>query len=227
MAGEPAEKRKFRRYEVDSINGKMLYSSDINILNISVDGAAIATTQRLSLGREYVLNLHYENSTLKLTGKIVWELLSHSKTLKTGEVVPVYKAGVKFSNVMTEKAADLIRYIEKNRTGEKDKRIFGVRFNVSRPDKAIIDIACEYDIRKISLAGMLIETDMRLEIGSEYEMELYLDRTPVTVTGRISNIAETAGDGDVTYDIGVEFVRIPEEGLKALSSFIEARKTKF
>ncbi len=222
MAKGNAENRKFRRYEVDSVHGKMAYLSDINILNISMDGAAIATTQRLSLDREYALKLNYESSSLTLRGKIVWSVLSHSKTLKNGEVVPVYKAGVKFTNVLTDKATELINYIEKSRTSDMEKRILGVRFKVRQPDNAMITMPSEYDIKKLSLAGMLITSDTLHEIESEHEMEIYLDGTCITVVGRIANLAEVKGEGAEKYDIGVEFIKIPEEELKILTSYIDA-----
>lgn len=226
MAKGNAENRKFRRFDVDSVHGRMAYLSDINILNISMDGAAIATTQRLSLDREYALKLNYETSTLTLRGKIVWSVLSHSKTLKNGEVVPVYKAGVKFTNVLTAEATNLITYIEKSRTSDMEKRILGVRFKVSQPDNAMITMPCEYEIRKISLAGMLIAADTAHEIDSEHEMEIHLDGTSITVVGRIANLAEVKGEGNEKYDIGVEFIKIPEEGLMILSSYLEALETR-
>jgi len=222
MAKGAAENRKFRRYDVDGVHGRLAYLSDINILNISMDGAAIATTQRLSIDREYALKLNYESSSLTVRGKIVWAVLSHSKTLKTGEVVPVYKAGVKFTNILTDEAANLITYIEKNRTSDKEQRILGVRFKVCQPDNAMITMPCEYDIRKISLAGMLIASDTAHEIDSEHEMEIYLDGTPIAVVGRIANLAEVKGEGPVIYDIGIEFIKIPEADLKLLTSYLDA-----
>ena len=229
MAKDTSENRRFKRYDVDSVHARMAYLSDINILNISMDGAAIATTQRLSLDREYALKLNYENSSLTLRGKIVWSVLSHSKTLKNGEVVPVYKAGFMFTHVLTDEETNLITYIEKSktaieksRTGDREKRILGVRFKVCQPDNAMITMPCEYAIKKISLAGMLIASDTAREIDSEHEMEIYLDGTPITIVGRIANLAETKGEGAVKYDIGVEFIKIPEEELKILSSYLDA-----
>jgi PilZ domain len=226
MAQDSGENRKFKRYEVDSVHGKMTYLSNINILNISMDGAAIATTQRLSLDREYALKLNYEKRSLTLRGKIVWSVLSHSKTLKDGEVVPVYKAGVKFTNVLTDEATDLIAYIEKSRINDKEQRVLGVRFKVSQPSNAGISMPSEYTIKKISLSGMLIAADIAHEIDSEHEMEIHLDGIPITVVGRIVNVAEVKGEDASQYDIGVEFVKIPEAEMKILSSYIDARETE-
>lgn len=225
MAKGTSENRKFRRYEVDSVHGRMAYLSDINILNISMDGAAIATTQRLSIDREYALKLNYEDSSVMIRGKVVWSVLSHSKTSKNGEVVPVYRAGVKFTNVLTNEATDLITYIEKSRTTDLEKRILGVRFKVRQPDNAMINMPCEYVIKKISLAGMLISADIAHEIDSEHEMEIHLNGSPITLLGRIANLAEVKGDGAVTYDIGIEFIKVPEEELKILTSYIDAIET--
>jgi len=226
MAKNNAENRKFRRYDVDSVHGRLAYLSDIDILNISMDGAAIATTQRLSIDREYAIRLNYEDSGLTLRGKIVWSVLSHSKTLKNGEVSPVYKAGVKFTNVLTDEATNLITYVEKSRTSDMEKRILGVRFKVRQPNNAMISIPCEYAIKKISLSGMLIAADIAHEIDSEHEMEIYFDRTSIAVVGRIANLAEVKGEGAVKYNIGIEFIKIPEEELKILTSYIDAIETR-
>lgn len=226
MSNDASENRRFRRYDVDSVHGKMAYSSDINILNISMDGAAIATTQRLIMGKEYALKLHYENISLTIRGKIVWSMLSHSKTLKNGEVVPVYKAGVKFTNVLTDEATNLITYIEKSRISGMEKRILGGRFKVCQPDNAMISMPCEYRIKKISLSGMLITADIAHEIDTEHEMVIDLEGVPITVVGRIANLAEVKGEVPVAYDIGIEFIRIPEADMKVLSSYIDAKEMR-
>jgi c-di-GMP-binding flagellar brake protein YcgR len=226
MAQDSGENRKFKRYEVDSVHGKMTYLSDINILNISMDGAAIATTQRLSIDREYALKLNYENHSLTLRGKVVWSVLSQSKTLKNGEVWPVYKVGLKFTNVLTDEATDLIAYIEKNKTGDREKRILGVRFKVCLPHQAAINMPCEYYIKKISLGGMLIAADAAHEIDSEHEMDIYLDGAPITIVGRIVHVAETKVEGAVKYDIGIEFINMRDEDRKILISYIEAMEKR-
>lgn len=221
MAKVASDNRKFRRYDVDSVHGKMAYISDINILNISLDGAAIATTQRLAIDREYAINLRYGDCSLTVRGKIVWSVLSHSRTLENGEVVPVYKAGVKFTNVLTNEANDLITYIRKSRISDREKRILGVRFKVQQPDDAAINMPCEYEIRRISLSGMLISSETAHEIDSEHDMEINLNGTSITVVGRIANCAEVKAADTVKYNIGVAFIRIPDQELKILASYID------
>jgi len=107
-----------------------------------------------------------------------------------------------------------------------EKRILGGRFKVCQPDNAMISMPCEYEIKKISLSGMLIAADIAHEIDSEHEMVIDLDGIPITVVGRIANLAEVKGEGPVKYDIGIEFIKIPEADMKVLSSYIDARETR-
>jgi hypothetical protein len=107
-----------------------------------------------------------------------------------------------------------------------EKRILGVRFKVRQPNNAMISIPCEYAIKKISLSGMLIAADIAHEIDSEHEMEIYFNRTSIAVVGRIANLAEVKGEGAVKYNIGIEFIKIPEEEQKILTSYIDAIETR-
>jgi c-di-GMP-binding flagellar brake protein YcgR len=216
------EKRRHKRHDVDSIHGRMVYSKDINILNISMDGAAIATTQRLSITREYPLKLKFGNVDMSLKGRVVWSVLSHSMTLQNGEVVPVYKVGIRFTNILSEAASQLIAYIEERRTNPLEKRVLGVRFKVSQAEDAEIDLTCTYTIKKISLGGMLIETDTALEQDSLHEMEISIDHATLSVAVRIANCTQIRRDNTVKYNVGIEFVKVSDEDMKVLQSYIEA-----
>jgi hypothetical protein len=217
-----SESRKYNRYEVDSVHGRMLCSSDINILNISMDGAAIATTQRLVIGREYSLKLKFENTSLTLRGRVVWSVLSHSKTLTNGEVVPVYRAGMRFTNTLTDDATRLISYIEKSKSNPLEQRILGVRFRVQQSEGSEIDLPCEYRIKKISLSGMLIETDSPLLLNSRHDMEVSLDDSIVTLIGRIANQQEITTRNGTKYDVGIEFIDMTEKDQGILKKYLDA-----
>ncbi len=224
MTAHKRDNRRHKRIDVDSIHGRMSYASDINILNISLDGAAIVTTQRLVIDRVYSLRMKFENCDMTLKGKIVWSVLSHSKTLENGEVVPVYKAGVRFTDSLTDSAKQLIAYIEKNRQNPLEKRILGVRFKVHQTEGAEIDCSHQYQIKKISLAGMLIETEAELAQDSRHAMEISLDGVPLNVTGRVANLSRNTSGDAVTYDVGIEFVEMSDEHRNILHSYIEERE---
>ncbi len=185
-------------------------------------GAAITTTQQLAIGREYALKFRVEDDLLHLQGRVVWSVLSHSKMLKNGEVVPVYKAGVRFSNTLTDTATQLISYIGKNRHDSHEKRRLGVRLKVQQREGSEIDLSSEYRVKKISLSGMLIETDTFLANDRLYEMVMVLDGTRVAVTGRIAYQAEIKTGNSDMFDIGIEFLAMNEKAHSTLKTYLDA-----
>lgn len=216
------DKRRFKRYNVDGIHGNMLYSADVNVVNISIDGASIETTKRLTIDKEYTLKIKFKDTVLNLKGSVAWSTLSHNETRKNGEVVPVYKAGIKFDYILTANSSELMKFIYENRTESIEKRLLGVRFKVKRPNDAIIDCPHEYTIKKISLSGMLIESETLFDIESLHEMEICLQQSVMPVTGRIVNCVETVKDNITRFDIGIEFIKISDEDRSLLKTFLES-----
>lgn len=215
------ENRRFKRFNVDGIHGNMIFSSDINIVNISIDGAAIQTTKRLNLDREYNLKIKYRDTLLNLRGIVVWSVLSHTETKKGGEVVPVYKAGLRFTNVLNDQSQGLLRFIDENRTESIERRTIGVRFKIKKGEDALLDVPCDYHIKRMSLSGMLIETEHFLKIDSLHEMEMKVGDTLISVVGRIVNCVEVRTDTAMQYDIGIEFIRMSDGDRIFLKEFLE------
>jgi hypothetical protein len=216
------DRRRSKRYNVDTIHGNLLYSTDINIVDISLGGVAIETSKRLNISKEYSLKIKYKDSILNLRGIIVWSLLSRTKTQKTGEVVPVYKAGMKFAPSMDEKTRELMKFIEENKTETIEKRMLAVRFKIKKVDDAIIDHTYEYKIKQISLSGMLIETDNSFDVESRCVMELVLDNRALSLVGRVVNCVEFTTENIILYHIGIEFVEISDEDKSFLKGFLDS-----
>jgi hypothetical protein len=216
------DRRRSKRYNVDTIHGNLLYSADINIVDISLGGVAIETSKRLNISKEYSLKIKYKDSILNLRGIIVWSLLSRTKTQKTGEVIPVYKAGMKFAHSMDEKTRELMKFIEENKTETIEKRMLAVRFKIKKVDDAIIDHTYEYKIKQISLSGMLIETDNSFDVESRCVMELVLDNSTLSLVGRVVNCVEFTTENIALYHIGIEFVEISDEDKSYLKGFLDS-----
>lgn len=220
MVDPKKEQRKFKRCNVDGIHGNMLFSSDVNIVNISIDGSAIETTRRLNIDKEYTLKIKYKDNLLNLKGCVVWSILSHTETRKNGEVVPIYKSGIRFTNVLSEKSSNLLRFIDENKTESIEKRLLGVRFKIKRVGDAMIDYPYEYNVKRLSQSGMLIETDNVFDVDSSHDMEIFLDNKILPVFGRVVNCVESTSEKLTRYDIGIEFVRMSEEDKIFLKDFL-------
>lgn len=115
MLDKKHDKRRYKRYSMNGcgVEGNVLYPSDIKIIDMSVDGADIETKRRLELNKEYTLRLKYKDANLDLKGRVMWSILSHTEK-KTGETIPIYKAGVRFTDIVKAMrrhacASDLLR----------------------------------------------------------------------------------------------------------------------
>ncbi len=217
-----SESRRYRRYVVEGIHGNVLYTSDIEILNISIDGAAIETPKRLELNREYTFKIHFSGGVLDLKGRVVWAILISKEIKGSSTPVPLYRVGVKFSDTLSEKAQILIKFIEENQDRTIEKRLGGVRFKLSANEKVKIDYPQKYLVKKISQAGMLAETEYPLDEGSRYDIELFINEHAVQIIGKISNCEKFDSGGVSKYNIGVEFVEFSDEDKALIKGFLES-----
>jgi hypothetical protein len=213
--------RRNKRYFVNGVQGNVLYPSDLHIINISIDGAAIETKKRLELNREYSFKVKYKDSFLNLKGLVVWSILSQTEKRDSGEIMPVYKAGIKFTNILNEKATMLLKFIEENRIKTYEKRFGGIRVKIASSKDVKIDLPCKYGVKNISLSGMLIETESPFEINVQYEMEFLVNDHKVNVIGKVSNCVKIVSEDVDKYDIGIEFIEVSDKDKEILKSFLD------
>ncbi len=215
------ERRAHKRYTVDNLNvrGNIIFISDIEIVNISLNGIAIRCSRRIEPNREYTLYLSYEGKEITIKGRVVWSMITGSMLTEMGESAPVYTAGLEFVDVLSEKMSDLIRFIETHRI-EGEKRLSVVRFKVKSPETASLDYPYDYRVKKISLSGMLIETTQPFDVGKRFPVELYLTDKTFKCIGRIASCSRVPTESSAVYDIGVAFDEISQENKDILSNFI-------
>ena len=218
---ENNDNRRYRRYVVDGIHGNLLYSSDLEVLNISIDGAAIETTKRLELNREYTFKIRYKDVNLTLKGRVIWAILISKEKKDSKTAIPVYRAGVAFSYTLSEKANMLHDFIEENKIRTFENRIGSVRFKITKTENIKIDLPHRYKVKKISLAGMLAETEYPLEIDSHHDIELFLNDSVVNIVGRIANCEKLDTEKTVMYDTGIEFMQMSDRDIKLLENYLE------
>jgi len=220
MSDKKNEGRRHKRYIVDGIQGNVLYPADLEILNISIDGAAIETTKWLDLNREYTLKVKYKDIVLNLRGRIVWAVLTSKEKKGSGEVIPVYRAGVRFTDTLSEKTTMLINFIEENKIRTLEKRLVGVRFKIVTLQDTKIDYPYKYEVKKMSLSGMLVETEYALDLNSNYDIELFLTDNVLNIIGRIAYCEKIDSDDGIKYNIGIEFAEVSDNDRGTLKEFL-------
>jgi c-di-GMP-binding flagellar brake protein YcgR len=231
------ENRRYKRYALDTydIHGEMLFVKDLKILDISIAGISLKSDKRMNIDREYTLKIIAKDQTLILKGKVMWSLLSENQEGARGDIIPIYTAGLKFTDVSNEKMKEIINFIEKHMQ-EKDRQKniyelsgprlftrFQIEASAERPTLNFYEV-CE--VKKISLGGMLIESEHPIEIEIKMLMELtFPEDKVITLQCRVASSLLIANTVPERYDIGVEFLEISERDHEILVEFINLLDT--
>jgi len=231
------ERRNYPRFIVDimDIHGKMLFANDVNILDISMGGVLLKADRRLNIGRDYTMKLESKDKVLNVQGTVVRSMLSESRKDEKGEIIPIYTAGLHFINLSNEKMSELKHFIKENMMNEIDVERFDenmfqmsglrlyVRFNLEEPERAVLHIQDTYKVKRISLSGMLIESENYLEIEDNVPMEMTLpDNNVVMFLARIVRCQSKSNEEGELYKVGIEFIEMSEHDKDLLSDFIAA-----
>lgn len=231
------ERRNYPRFIVDimDIHGKMLFANDVNILDISMGGVLLKADRRLNIGRDYTMKLESKDKVLNVQGTVVRSMLSESRKDEKGEIIPIYTAGLHFINLSNEKMSELKHFIKENMMNEVDVERFDenmfqmsglrlyVRFNLEEPERAVLHIQDTYKVKRISLSGMLIESENYLEIEDNVPMEMTLpDNNVVMFLARIVRCQSKSNEEGELYKVGIEFIEMSEHDKDLLSDFIAA-----
>jgi c-di-GMP-binding flagellar brake protein YcgR len=220
-------RRRFKRFtlKVLEIHGRMIAATEVKVEDISIGGIRLRANRRLDIGTEYVLKLEDKNKVISLKGAVVWSSLSDAKGGSHGEMVPIYTAGLRFTNISAEKITQLLDFIEEHKKEEvyvMGSSRLNVRFHISDPEKASLNYPASYKVKKISLGGMLIESAQALEVESRVPMELSLqDDKPIKFVGRIASCHVVEYSDPKPYNIGIEFLDLTQKDNEMLATFVE------
>lgn len=218
MAGK--EHRRQPRFTVEGVHGKMTFASKVDVLNMSLSGVALKVDRRLNIGAEYALKLDLPDRSLSVKGVVVWSALDEMKKNSRGEMVPVYSAGMRFTDVLTPRVTELLTFIDTNK-GLPDKRLGGIRFRIEATGKALLDVPHLYQVKIISMSGMLIEAEQPLELERCCPMEVSLDSgNPILFEGRVAYVAEAGDSQQSLWHMGIEFGGISAADRRRLDAFI-------
>lgn len=215
------EKRQHPRYEVEGLDGRLRYNTDARVLNLSVDGMALETPAWLHVGKEYRLKLGSGEELLDLEGTVVWCHLVGNRTRRDGSTGPLYQAGVRFGETLSDQARRILNFVRRAGVVGVASRVFG-RFKVRREEA--VDVAFEhpFEIVRISLSGMLLEADLLPDVGAHFSLEVETPAgvlNPVVVVRYVEPALNPAGEP--TQSIGVEFHRLTDEDRKLLKRLID------
>ena len=104
------EGRRYERFPVhnDEMNSSMASAEHVQVLDISEGGISLKADIRLNIGRQYTLTIETKRNASTVKGIIVWSSLIENKEDAKGNIVPIYKAGLQFTNVSREAINEII-----------------------------------------------------------------------------------------------------------------------
>ena len=207
------------------MNGKMILAQKVEILDISLGGAAIKIDRRLNINRDYLLKLEWKGKTLDVWGIVVRSELIGLEARDYGESVSVYRVGVMFKDGSSKTLADFINSIEQDNkesvSATVDQRL-NVRFQITTPCKKTLIYPAQFQVKEISLSGMLIQTEQALDIESIIPMGLSLETdNQIMFNGRIASCLMIEDNAHVHFAIGIEFKDLTNNDGELLKTFID------
>jgi len=220
------EQRRAPRFVVEGLHGTMTSASQVEILNMSISGAAIRLDRNLRVGGEYSLRLELNDTVLAVKGLVVWSVLSEIQKGREDETKPFYSAGMKFKDILSQRLMELLEFIDQHKIVQEN-RLGGLRFHIDAPGKALLDVPYTYRVRVISLSGLLMETEQPLEIRQSYPMEVTLESgETVRFTGRVAYCSDPTDGAAKRHEIGVAFADMAAGDRSRLAKFIETLSRK-
>jgi len=220
-------KRRNKRYtlKIAEVEGKMMFASEVKIIDISIDGISVKANRQFNIGSEYLLKLDDKKKVISLKGTVVWSSLGESMKGPGGGLVPIYTVGMKFNNISVEKITELLEFIEghrKEQVSVTEGQRLNIRFHMKERGNATLNFPAIYKVKTVSLGGMLIECIRDLEVDSRIPMELSVyDDKPIKFVSRVVSCKVIDSGGQKLYDIGIEFLDLTDEDREVLATFIE------
>ena len=211
--------RRHKRFEVEDVHGTLAHNLDARVLNISLTGMAIETRSLLKVGADYYLKIPQEGEPFRVKADVRWCHLVRTEHAASGEVVSVYKAGIDFRSILDEKALQMLEFIEQNVVVELDQRLFG-RFHFASDENVDLDRDEPFTVRKLSLSGMLVETELVPTPDAVYEVEIRFNGARIDTTVRVAYVRPLDGE-DGRVHVGMEFQGLSEDEGRKIESLIE------
>jgi c-di-GMP-binding flagellar brake protein YcgR len=224
------ERRRYKRFKVEGmgIESKVFFVKNVKIIDMSVGGMSVETDKRMDPGSKHILKLKYKNKVISIKSIVARCSLCKSQKSLSGEVIPIYNAGLEFINVPDEMRSEIAKFIEDHRK-EIDKKVdiyessghrLYIRFQIVTPEETS-DFFESCKVKELSLGGMLIKSEHAQEIENRLQMEVFLpEGEPIMLLGRVASCLSIKDMVPKLYDIGIEFLEMSDEDRERLKKFI-------
>ena len=104
------DKRQYRRFPMDAgtLIGRLGQDHTVDVINVSVGGAAVKADRRFAVGSEYAVKLETPEGGIDVQGVVVRSRMLGLWENFHGDRVPIYASAVKFHEGSEEQIADFL-----------------------------------------------------------------------------------------------------------------------
>jgi len=108
------ERRRHKRMKVEhmEVNSEMPSATYMKIVDISKSGVFVKADRKLDIGKKYSLKIEYKNKVLFVKAVVVWSLLEANAEDAGGNIIPIYIAGMQYTDVLKGKITEIISLID-------------------------------------------------------------------------------------------------------------------
>lgn len=209
-----SRQRRHPRFQVRDVRGSFPVHFEVEVFNMSLTGLAVEFQRPLEIGREYQINLQTGDEGLELKSEVRWCHLVRTER-SNSEVIPVYRSGLDFRSALEEKALEVLTFLQHHMVIDAERHING-RFKVTLEGPAKVTEYHDFGVPLISFSGMLIETDLLLEVGSSLDIELHAGDREFQIPGRVAHSQLLTEPKEKVCRAGIAFGGLDEETARAL-----------
>jgi hypothetical protein len=197
--------------ESDEAQGRMVVGIDAAVLDIGLAGIAVETETRLPPQRNVALRLRDEgqrgSDELAVRGRTVWCFFHGTAEGSAGEPLPVYRAGIEFTDVLTPVAESLVRFLEGHALAESgESRLFG-RFRLAGSERVRIESESPFRLLALEAGVAELECGLLIEVAPGTPARLVLGEG--ALEGHLTDLARAADRPD-RWRVRVAFDSIAE-----------------
>lgn len=212
--------RRYPRRHDPNVVGSLSFSARGKVVDISSHGLGLECYDALPPTRGYRFTLRDSGHELRVKGRTVWNRLTETRRTDAGEVVPVYRAGVRFDEDSATQEVKVREFI--SHSGARPVGNRGVpRYRPTRESPVLVSCESGFVVRTISESGALLETDSVVPRASSLSLSLQLPSGAIEVEGRlVSTVRETDETGEPCTRLAVEFQDLTDEGHRKIGSLV-------
>lgn len=218
--GSGDERRRYARYSVEDVSGVIQSTHPVRIVDISASGAAVETAERLLPNHGYRLKIDSEEGEILTSGQVVWAKLTGTRETASGDVEPVFRAGLRFESQLGARGRRLLERLSL-RSPEGIGTRLQARFKMSDlASSLLLTGESTFDVRVLSLGGMAAEMDFSPRLRAVLDVVLPLGDVQLELEGRVANVTPVEGTPE-RYLVGVQFLHMDAEAKAALETFLQ------